>query len=156
MKKTVLLAAVITVCFVFGITATVFGGNAASPFLLEINKLNAIELNLAAVHNRMQHVYVSTSFPPPLNYFDATANKVYSLDIRLMDVLSVLPQIEELGDDGEEVILSLDGIRTDAQDTVLIMERMARNMGIEPPPLKEPLLSIINRINAFMGTVPVY
>jgi len=104
----------------------------------------------------MQHVYVSTSFPPPLNYFDATANKVYSLDIRLMDVLSVLPQIEELGDDGEEVILSLDGIRTDAQDTVLIMERMADNMGIEPPPLKELLLSIVNRINAYMGIAPVY
>ena len=156
MKRTVMLVAVITVCFVFGITTTVFGGTKTSPFMLEINKLNAIELNLAAVHNRMQHVYVTTSFPPPLNYFDATANKVYSLDIRLMDVLSVLPQIEELGDDGEEVILSLDGIRTDAQDTVLIMERMADNMGIEPPPLKELLLSIVNRINAYMGIAPVY
>lgn len=127
-----------------------------SPWMPEINKLHSIELNLGAIHKRMENLSNAPTLPAgALNYVEATANQTGVLNLRLWDVLAALPAYGNLGGDQEEIRLALDGIRTDAGGVIDLLDLIARRMGVEPAPWKTSLQAMIIQINNYIGTCPV-
>jgi len=127
-----------------------------APWMPEINKLHSIELNLGAIHKRMENlINQPAQHGGALNYVEAMVNQTGVLNQRLWDVLAALPAYNSLGADREEIFLALDGIRTDAGGVKDLLDLIARRMGVEPSPWKSSLQGMIIQINNYIGTCPV-
>ena len=152
MERKLLSLVVVAGLLLWGVTGTVFAGVEPSPFQPEINKLHSIELNQAAIHKRLDKLQSPAPLPNgTANYLDATVNQLGVLDTRLADVLYALPTNPDPGLD--EVILSLDGIRTDASGSMDLFEAIYSRLGVEPSPFREVLGSIISRATGYINLV---
>lgn len=155
MKMKVLLSIFLTLVVLACVVPAANAGIEPSPWMPEINKLNSIELNLGAIQKRMENLYSQPALPAgTLNYVEATVNQTGVLNLRLSDVLAVLPAYGSLGTDQEEIGLALDGIRTGATGVIGLLEQFGRRMGVEPSPWKASLEAMIIQIDNYIGTCP--
>jgi hypothetical protein len=156
MKIKILLLVLLAAVVLAGVVPTANAGVEPAPWMPEINKLYSIELNLGAIHKRMENLSNSPALPAgTLNYVEATVNQTGVLNQRLWDVLAALPAYNSLGTDREEISLALDGIRTDAGGVIDLLELIGRRMGVDPVPWKSSLQAMIIQINNYIGTCPV-
>lgn len=152
MKKGGLWSVFVGGLLLLGIAGVCFAGVELSPFQPELNKLHSIELNMAAIQKRLDHLMNSSVLPNGAeNYLLAIGNQLGGFDGRLDDVLYLLPPFDGLGTAQEDVSLALDGIGDDAVALQDIISAIAERMGIEPSPWREILESITNRINKYVG-----
>ena len=152
---TVLAASLLLLCN----TLMVSAGVEPSPFDSEINQLHSIELNVAAIDNRIGKLPDSSRSPEGVtNYLEEMAKKLGDLDTRLENVLIVLPMplYDDPYDGQDDVLSSLEGMKSDLSSIYDVAERM----GVEPTPFREAALSvqdnarhIINRIDGY--TCPI-
>jgi len=129
---------------------TVSAGVEPSPFNSEINKLHSIELNVAAIDKQIGKLPESNASPEGITkQLEEIAKKLGDLDTRLADVLNVLPMpmYDDPYDGQEEVLSSLENIKSDASR----IYDVAEPMGVEPTPFKEAALSVQNNAHAIMN-----
>jgi hypothetical protein len=151
MERKVLSLGIVAGLLLWGVAGTVFAGIAPSPFQPEINKLHSIELNQAAIDKRLDKLQSPAPLPNgTANYLDATVNHLGVLDTRLADVLNALPDPVTPYPGIDEVILSLDGIRTDASSSMDLFENIYSRLGIAPSPFREVLGNIIERATEYI------
>ena len=158
MKTKVMVLAALAAMALAVSVPSVHAGIEPVPWMPEINKLHSIELNLGAIHKRMENLSNAPTLPAgTLNYVEATVNQTGVLNLRLTDVLAVLPAYNSLGADREEIGLAPDGIRTDAGGVMGILEKISSRMGIEPVPWQwyTSLDAIKTQITNYIGTCPV-
>jgi hypothetical protein len=156
MKTKVMVLAVLAAMALAVSVPSAHAGIEPVPWMPEINKLHSIELNLGAIHKRIENRANEPVLPAGTqNYLDATANQTSVLNLRLWDVLAALPAYSSLVTDQEEVYLALDGIRTDAEGIKELLDLIARRMGVEPTPWKSSLQAMIIQITNYIGTCPV-
>ena len=156
MKTKVMVLAALAAMALAVSVPSVHAGIEPVPWMPEINKLHSIELNLGAIHKRMENLYSKPALPAgTLNYVEATVNQTGVLNLLLWYVLAALPAYGSLGTDQEEVYLALDGIRTDATGVMGLLELIGRRMGVDPVPWKSSLQAMIIQINNYIGTCPV-
>lgn len=154
MKQMVFLVFVFGELLLLGIAGMCFAGVEPSPFEPEINKLHSIELNVAAINNRLAKVDESETLPEgTANYMNAMANQLQGLQERLEEVLLVLPSPVPggayIGQD--DAVFALDSIRDDSKGAFDILERIVSRMGVEPSPFlplfRDASIRIIEGIN---------
>ncbi|MCX5838590.1 MAG: hypothetical protein NTW71_08755 [Deltaproteobacteria bacterium] len=128
-----------------------FAGIAPSPFKSASIKLNFIKLNLTAIQKNLEKLQSLEPLPrgTPI-YLGATVIYLGVLDKGLEDVISTLPDTFTPG--LEKVILSLKGIRSDANSMMGLFENIYSRLGIAPSPFREVLDSIALRVTGYIAS----
>jgi len=137
-------------------------GVAPSPFEAEIDKLHSIELNIAAINNRLAELNEFDTLPEgATEYLNAMANQMQGLKASLEEVLLVVPlpsyDAPFIGQD--EVVFTLDSIRDDSSEGYGIVRNIVSRMGVGPLPFL-PLFNDVSRriiieINDHLRTVTI-
>jgi hypothetical protein len=146
MNRKTRLSVIVAGLVLLGITGTAFSGVEPSPFQPEINKLHAIELQVAAINKRLSKLDEYPALPNgTTNYLSAMANQMQGVQTKLDEVLLMLPPpsvgSSYIGQD--EAIFALDSIRVDSKDAYIIVGRIVSRMGVEP----SPFLPVFNDVS---------
>jgi len=156
MKKVLCFVVAVISVFVYGFA---MAGVEPSPFQPEINQLHSIELNIAAINERMDHLNAMPNTPAgSANYLKAMANQLDILNARLADALAVLPSPSLINpyEGQDEVLFSLDAIQVYSSDYNLVVDKITSRMGVEPSPFKIGSVNIIDIIDIhFFPILPV-
>ena len=156
MKKVTCLVIVMISAFVYGFA---IAGVEPSPFQPEINQVNSIELSIAAINKRMDHLKDMTALPAGSeNYLKAMANQLDILNARLADVLTVLPSpsLANPYEGQNEVLFALDAIQVYSGEYNLVVDNITSRMGVEPSPFKIGSVNIIDIIDIhFLPILPI-
>ena len=134
---------------------TVSAGVEPTPFQPEINKLHSIELNVATIDKRIGKLPDSNaSMEGITNHLEEMAKKLGDLDTRLTDVLMVLPMpmYDNPYEGQDDVLSSLDGIKSDASS----IYDVAEPMGVEPTPFRDAAIAVKNNAQTIINRVNVY
>ncbi len=153
MKKTIMVCAVCAALFfACGVSVSIAGVEPV-PWMPEINKIHSIELNVAAIQKRLEHLAGAVVFPEgTINYLDATANQTGVLNSRLANVLAALPSYGSLpAEDQEEINLALGNIRVYATGASRLLENILSRMGVEPVPWRASLDAMVVQVNGYLG-----
>jgi hypothetical protein len=155
MKKIICLTVAVISVFVYGFA---MAGVEPSPFQPEINQLHSIELGIAAINERMDHLHAMPNMPAGSeNYLNAMAKQLDILNARLADVLIVLPSPSLISpyEGQDEVLFSLDAIHVYSGEYNLVIDEITSRMGVEPSPFKIGSENIINIIDIhFLPILP--
>ena len=147
MKKVMCLVVAVISVFVYGIA---MAGVEPSPFQPEINQLHSIELNIAAINERMDQLHAMPNMPAGSeNYLRAMANQLDILNARLADAIAVLPSPSLINpyEGQDEVLFSLDAIKVYSGEYNLVVDKISSRMGVEPSPFKIGSVNIIGVID---------
>ncbi len=147
MKKVICLTVAVISVFVCGLAVA---GVEPSPFQPEINQLHSIELGIAAINERMDHLNAMPNVPAGSeNYLNAMTNQLEILNERLADVLIVLPNPSLISpyEGQDEVLFSLDAIHLYSGEYNLVIDKITSRMGVEPSPFRIGSENIINIID---------
>ena len=146
MNKRVWVSVVVAGFLVLGMTGAAFSGVEPSPFQPEINKLHAIELQVAAINKRLAKLDELPALSDgTTNYLTAMANQMQGVQAKLDEVLLMLP-LPTAGSTyigQEEAVFALDSIRVDSKDSYIILGRIVSRMGVEP----SPFLPVFNTVS---------
>jgi hypothetical protein len=155
MKKVICSFTVVILVFVYGFA---IAGVEPSPFQPEINQLHSIEITIAAINKRMDHMKDMTALPAGSeNYLKAMANQLDILNVRLADVLTVLPSPSPANpyEGQDEALFSLDAIKVYSGEYNLVVDNITYRMGVEPSPFKIGSVNIIDIIDIhFLPILP--
>jgi hypothetical protein len=156
MKKVMCIVVAVISVFVYGIA---MAGIEPSPWQPEINQLHSIELNIAAINERMDHFNAMANIPAGSdNYLKAMANQLDILNARLSDALAVLPSpsLTNPYEGQDEVLFSLDAIQVYSGEYNLVVDKITSRMGVEPSPFKIGSVNIIDIIDIhFLPILPL-
>lgn len=155
MKKVMCLIVAVISVFVYGFA---MAGVEPSPFQPEINQLHSIELGIAAINQRMDHLKAMPDLPAGSeNYLNAMANQLDILNARLADVLTVMPSpsLANPYEGQDEVLFALDAIQVYSGEYNLVVDNITSRMGVEPSPFKIGSVNIIDIIDIhFLPILP--
>lgn len=153
MKKGMLLSVGMIGLLLLGVNGACLAGVEPSPFQPEINQLHSIELNMAAINNRLTRFNAFETLPEKAktNYLNAMANQMQGLKTRVEEVLAVLPfENGAIGLDDAAIALHSIGIQSNG-----IFDNIVSRLGIEPSPFLPEFGTIshgiISQVNFSLG-----